>query len=311
MKTDKQKSATPNSYKKIASYLSAASTTIIQTTGTHVLDTISKRLQNNKNVHFSLSDPQAFLRNIYPIIYPTQKSSLWDGYNAAVTYRVIACTLTLGSQPLVQEHLFNNYGNKIAKWSGDRYKSTITHMISGSIFGIMEVALLPLDRWKLLRQINNTTPFFDLLKQQRKKLYVGSSITCVRNIQAFSAWFGVSDLMNQFFPHHEPSSSTPFYQRVITSSSGAIVATIVSNPADVIKTIKQTQSDQFPYQKPDSSFKIFSKVWKENGAKSLSRGLYPRLGSIVPRLTFLKALSEELSPMINKALDENINRSFK
>lgn len=311
MKPNKHHDDIHNSHKKIASYLSAASTTMIQTTGTHVLDTISKRLQNNKNVDLSLTNPKAFFNNIYPIIYPTKTSSIWDGYNAALTYRVIACTLTLGSQPLVQEFLTQKYGNEISQWTGHTYKSTATSMMSGAIFGVMEVAFLPLDRWKLLRQINNTTPFFDLIQQQRKKLYIGSSITCVRNIKAFSALFGVSDITNQYFSHNGQPGPTPFYQRVMTSSAGAIVATIISNPADVIKTIKQTQSHQLLHQNPDSSMKIFSRVWKENGVKGLGRGLWPRLGSIVPRLTFLKALSEELSPVINKALDERISYSQK
>ena len=311
MKPDTHREDIQNSHKKIASYLSAASSTMIQTTGTHVLDTISKRLQNNKNVHLSLTNPKAFFNNVYPIIYPTKTSSMWDGYKAALTYRVIACTVTLGSQPLVQEFLTKKYGNEISQWTGNTYKSTATHMISGAIFGVMEVAFLPLDRWKLLRQINNTTPFFDLVQQQRTKLYVGSSITCVRNIKAFSAWFGVSDVVNQYFSHNGQPGPTPFYQRIITSSAGAIVATVISNPADVIKTIKQTQSDRLHGQKPDSSMKIFSQVWKENGIKGLGRGMWPRLGSIVPRLTFLKALSEELSPVINKALDESISFSRK
>lgn len=304
MKSNTNRENIQNSHKKIASYLSAASSTIIQTTGTHVLDTISKRLQNNKNVHLSLTDPKAFFNNIYPIIYPTQTSSIWDGYKAALTYRTIACTMTLGSQPLTQEFLTKKYGDKISQWTGNTYTSTATHIISATIFGVMEVTFLPLDRWKLLRQINNTTPFFDLVQQQRSKLYVGASITCVRNIQAFSALFGLSDIVNQHFSNNAQSSYIPFYQRVIASSAGAIVATIISNPADVIKTIKQTQSDRLPDQKTDSSMKIFSQVLKENGIKGLGRGMWPRLVSIVPRLTFLKALSEELSPVINKALDK-------
>jgi hypothetical protein len=311
MKTNPNRENIQSSHKKIASYLSAASSTVIQTTGTHVLDTISKRLQNNKNVYLSFTNPRGFFNSLYPIIYPTKTSSIWDGYKAALTYRVIACTVTLGSQPLVQDFLIKKYGNEISQWTGNTYKLTATHMISGAIFGVMEVAFLPLDRWKLLRQINNTTPFFNLLQQQRTKLYVGTFITCVRNIKAFSAWFGVSDVVNQYFSNNGQPGNTPFYQRIITSSAGAIAATVISNPADVIKTIKQTQSDRLHSHKPDSSIRIFSQVWKENGIKGLGRGLWPRLGSIVPRLTFLKALSEELSPVINKALDENIYFSRK
>ncbi len=305
MKTDKQPcNETPNSYRKIASYLSAASATMIQTTGTHVLDTISKRLQKHKNVHFSLSEAKVFFNNIYSIAYPTKTSSIWDGYKAALTYRVTACTLTLGSQPLTQAFLTKKYGNNISYWTGEKYKSTATHMLSGALYGVVEVAFLPLDRWKLLRQMNNKVPFFDLIKQQKNNLYVGSSITALRNIKAFSAWFGVSDVANKSFSHN---GSVPFYQRVITSYAGAVVATIVSNPADVVKTIKQTQSDRLHGQKPDSAIKIAAKIYEQNGVYGFARGVWPRLGSIVPRLTFLKVLSEELVPVINKALDCSVS----
>ncbi len=295
----------PNSHAKIASYLSAASSTMIQTTGTHVLDTISKRLQNNKNVHLSLNNPRAFFNNLYPVIYPTKTSSIWDGYSAALTYRVIACTFTLGSQPLFQDYLNKKYGHQMNQWVGHTYQSTVTHAMSGAMFGIIEVAFLPLDRWKVLRQMNNTTPFFDLIQQQKTKLYVGSSITCLRNITAFSAWFGVADMVNKHFSHNGQSGSIPLYQRVITSSAGAVVATILSNPADVIKTIKQKQSEKLDVKQIDSSMKIASQVLKDDGMKGLARGVWPRLGSIVPRLTFLKVLSEELTPVINKVLDNS------
>lgn len=311
MKSDADRDNIQSSHKKIAAYLSAISSTVIQTTGTHALDTISKRLQNNKNVYFSLTNPAAFFNNVYTIIYPTKISSIWDGYKAALTYRGVACTLTLGSQPLVQEILIKQYGDVIGQWTSNTYKSTVTHMLSGAIFGVMEVAFLPLDRWKLLRQINNTTPFYDLVQQQRARLYVSATITGVRNIKAFSAWFGVSDSVNQYFSHNEQSGSISFYQRMITSSAGAIVATVISNPADVIKTIKQAQSDRFHDKNPDSSIKILSNIWKENGLNGLGRGMGTRLVAIVPRLTFLKALSEELSPVIHNALDQTTNFSPK
>lgn len=311
MKPDTHREDIQNSHKIISSYLSAALSTMIQTTGTHMLDTISKRLQIHKNVPLSLTNPKTFFNNVYSIIYPTKTSSIWDGYKAALTYRVIACTLTLGSQPLFNDFLIKKYGNEIGQWTGNTYKSTATQMISGAMFGVMEVGFLPLERWKVLRQVNNKTPFFDLVQQQKNNLYIGASITCVRNIQAFSAWFGVSDIVNQYFSHNGQPGSIPFYQRIITSSAGAIVATIVSNPADVIKTIKQTQSERLHGQKTESSIKIMSQVWKENGIAGFRRGIWPRLGSIVPRLTFLKALSEELSPVINKALNESISFSRK
>lgn len=93
---------TQSSHRKIASYLAAASATMIQTTGTHPLDTISKRLQINPSVHISVWNAKIVFNNLYPILYPTKTSSIWDGYKAAMTYRLTVCTLTLGSQPLTQ-----------------------------------------------------------------------------------------------------------------------------------------------------------------------------------------------------------------
>lgn len=151
--------------------------------------------------------------------------------------------------------------------------------------------------------MHNKTPFLDLVKQERQYLYVGSSITCLRNIKAFSAWFGISDITKQYFSHDVQLGPMPFYQRVIISSAGTVAATIVSNPTDVVKTIKQSQSDRLHGQKPDSAMKIAGKVFRQNGVYGFWRGICPRLGSIVPRLTVLKVLSDELAPMINNALD--------
>lgn len=312
MKTDKPSgNEVSSSHRKIASYLSAASATMIQTTGTHVLDTISKRFQNNKNVRFSINNANVFFNTVYSIVYPTKTSSIWDGYKAALTYRVTACTLTLGSQPLTQAFLIKKYGNEISLWTGEKYKSTATHMLSGALYGVVEVAFQPLDRWKLLRQMNNTVPFFDLVKQQKNNLYLGSTITCLRNIKAFSTWFGVSDVVNKHFSQDVQFGPIPFYQRIITSSAGAVAATVISNPADVVKTIMQTQSDRVHGQKQDSTMKIVAKIYGQDGVYGFARGIWPRLGSIVPRLTFLKALSEELAPIINKALDSSVDCSPK
>ena len=312
MKTNQSDSEkTQSSHQKIASYLAAASAAVINTTGTHPLDTISKRLQNNPNVRFSPWHAAASFNQFYAIACLRESgsnSSIWNGYTAALTYRVTACTVTLGSQPLTQQLLIKKYGHEISQWTGEKYTSTVTHMLSGALYGVIEVAFLPLDKWKILRQMNHTMPFIDLVKQQKNNLYAGSSITCLRNITAYPTLFGVSDLANKYFPHDSQQSTIPFYQRLVTSSAGAIASVIVSSATDVVKTIIQTQSPPFSGQKLDSATKVVAQVYGQDGIYGFFRGIWPRLGSIVPRLTFLKAISEELVPIINKALDAHSPR---
>jgi hypothetical protein len=293
-----------SSYKDIAAYLAAASATGIQTTGTHVLDTASKRLQNSKNVKFSLVNIQQAVKNVYSIIYPTSTSSMWDGFSAALTYRLMACTFTLGTQPLIHKYLNKEHGATIIKLTGEQYLSTATHMLSGAMCGLIEVAFMPLDRWKVLRQLNNTTPIFRLMKQERTKLYDGSLLTGLRNVYAYSALFGVSDMCQQYFSSGSQEAKTSiFYQRMISSCAGSVAAVIMSNPADVIKTALQAQTYASTLTKPGLSIKIAAKIYQQDGMHGFMRGVVPRLVGIVPRLTLLKALSEEFTPMIHKGLE--------
>ncbi len=301
MKTDKAPhNEKQGTYSKISSYLGAASATIIQTTATHPLDTISKRLQNNKDTKFSLLNARASMKNLYLTVYPTSTTSIWAGYNAALTYRVTANTITFGSQPLIKRYLDREYGYTISQITGENYKSTATSMLSGAMLGLIEVTSLPLDRWKVLRQVNNTTPFFTLIKHEKNTLYAGAFVTGLRNLKAFPALYGISDLSNKYFP---PVDTVPFYQRVISSCAGAIAAVIVSNPLDVVKTRVQAQSYPLKLMTPDSAMKITSRIFVQDGMYGFSRGILPRMLSIVPRLTFLKALSEEFVPLISKGLE--------
>lgn len=309
MNEEKNSKPIQNSHSKIASYLAAASSTAFQTTCTHFLDTVTKRLQNNKNV--SLTHPTAFFKQLYSVIYPTQNSSMWDGFKAALTYRVTACTITLGSQPIVQRYIVEHHGHIIGQWTGEKYKTTVSHMISGAAFGVFEVIFLPLDKWKVLRQMNNTTPLYYLIQQEKSALYTGASITVIRNFKSFGVWFGVNDIVTQSLSIDGKPESLSFSQRLIASSTGAVAATIVSNPCDVIKTIKQTQTNHASAKKPLSTLGVAKQVLQENGVKGFARGLNPRLWSIVPRLTFLKAISDELNPLINEGLDKCLNMTKK
>ena len=129
----------------------------------------------------------------------------------------------------------------------------------------------------------------------------------LRNIKSFSTLYGISHISSQYFAPVSEGHTTPFYQRVISSGVGAVGAVIVSNPADMIKTLLQAQSYDVRLKEPTSAMKIAVKIYSQEGLYGFWRGVLPRLGSIVPRLTFLKALSEEFTPLINKALNQEVD----
>ena len=294
----KQERHNSDTYKAISSYLAAASSTIIQTTFTHPLDTVAKRSQNNQ---------WSFVKKSLASPFPANISWVWAGFPAAVAYRTTACTITLGSQPLIQQYIEKEYGFPISQFTGDKYRIAATQALSGAMFGMIEVGFLPLDRWKILRQVGNAMPFYKLLKQEKSHLYFGASITCLRNLTCYPILFGVSNLSEQYFSDTSQTQTITLFQRTLSSGIGAVASIVASNPADTIKTRMQAQSHA-AISLPDSAIKTAIKIYEENGVTGFSRGVWPRLFSTVPRITFLKTLHAELTPLINEALHQGTDK---
>ncbi len=291
----------PSTYGAISAYLAAGSAAFIQTTGTHPLDTAAKIFQNLENVKDVLPEVKNPIKKAYSILYSKPSTSLWNGYQAAVIYRVVASTATFGSQKQIQEHLGREYGAGISQVTGKKFQSTATHALAGFVFAPIEVLFLPLDRWKVLRQVGNMTPIVTLIQNEGRYLYAGAAVTCVRNCTSFPVMFGVSDWCQHYFPQTE---TVPFSQRLISSCAGAVAAVVISNPTDVVKTRMQTPSYASPSSKPRSAMNLAVEISKNEGMRGFRSGIVPRLCSIVPRLTFLKAMTDQLTPVINNCLGQ-------
>lgn len=290
-----------DTYGAISSYLAAGSAAFVQTTGTHPLDTAAKRLQNYRNMKDLSPEMKSSMTKVYSILYPNPYDSLWSGYQAAVVYRVVAATVTFGSQRQIQEYLEHEYGDRIAQVAGKKCQSITTHALAGFVFAPLDVLFLPFDRWKVLRQVNNTTPIFALIQNEGRYLYAGAAVTCVRNCMSFPVMFGVSSWCQHYFPQMD---TIPFSQRLISSCTGAVAAVVVSNPTDVIKTRMQTASYASFSNKPLSARALMTEIYKKEGMRGFASGIVPRLLSIVPRLTFLKAVTEQLTPLIDTGLSQ-------
>lgn len=211
--------------------------------------------------------------------------------------------IIFGSQPLIQQYLEKEYGYAIGQRIGEKLNSTNTHVLSGAMFGIVKEPIIPLDRWKVLRQVNNTTPFISLIKQERYNLNQVSFMTCLRNVSSCSTMYGISNITNQYFTPNLHSDIILFYQRVITLGAGALGAVIVSNPIDVIKTHILAKSSAVKLGEADSDLRIAMKIYSQEGVRAFWRGILSRFVFVFPRLTLLKALSEEFVPLSSKGLD--------
>lgn len=272
----------------------------MRTTITHPLDTMAKRLQNNKEIKFSYTMPRILWKQLHRVFYPTSTSSLWTGYSAALVYRTTCCTLTFGSQPLVEEYLQKKHGKQISQYTGQQRLKITINMLSGMMFGVMETLLLPLDRWKVLRQLHDKTLLSTLFWQEGFALYNGAGVTLVRNMKAFPSLYVGSHLSDQYILKISPTEEKTFAQRSFSSFIGATAAMIVSNPTDMIKTRLQAQRLT---GESLSSIQIGREIIKKTGVSGLFQGLVPRFLSIAPRITFMKALSEHLTPKINQVLE--------
>ena len=109
-------------------------------------------------------------------------------------------------------------------------------------------------------------------------LYRGMSTTIIRD-SIFSGvyWYSVESFTLEF---SKPNESITYTQLLSTSLIGGtlsgLVASIVTHPADVVKTLQQVD------KRPASMLGTLSAILKSNGISGLFAGLGPRLLRIGP-----------------------------
>ncbi len=81
-------------------------------------------------------------------------ASLFPGLGFAAGYKIMQRVYKFGGQPFVNEFLNQHYKSKFHNLFGDKTGKTMIHATAGSLVGIGEIALLPLDVLKIKRQTN-------------------------------------------------------------------------------------------------------------------------------------------------------------
>ncbi len=173
---------------------------------------------------------------------------------------------------------------------------------AGSLIGIGEIVLLPLDVLKIKRQTNpeafRSRGFFRIVADEGMGLYRGAGWTAARNAPGSFALFGGSAFAKEKIFHLEDYNAATWGQNFVASIAGASASLIVSAPLDVIKTRIQNRN----FEDVESGFKIVGRMFKNEGITSFFKGLTPKMLMTGPKLVFSFWLAQTLIPAFGKVV---------
>ena len=268
----------------------------------HPLDTTAKRLMNNKtNVNLSNlkqtvlqeHSHKGWIRGI-PTLYP--------GLGFATSYKITQRIYKYTGQNILKNYLLNNHKKKFVDTFGEKNSNPMISAVSGSLIGIGEVALLPLDILKIKSQVNpealSNRGIIDLVKKERFNLYAGWKWTILRNAPGSFTLFGASTFFKSKIFGLEINDKASLFQHFITSSLASSACIFVSSPMDVIKTRIQAQE----FGQAENGLKIIKDMVKNEGPQSFFKGVVPKIVSIGPKLTFSFTIAQYLIDYFNDIL---------
>lgn len=207
-----------------------------------------------------------------------------------------------GGQPFARDYLALHHGDRFDAAFGKGTGKAIMHATAGSLIGIGEIVLLPLDVLKIKRQTNPEAfrgrGVFRIVADEGMGLYRGAGWTAARNAPGSFALFGGSAAAKQYLYKLEDYNSASWLQNFVASIAGASASLLVSAPLDVIKTRIQNRN----FENPESGFKILSNMAKNEGFSSFFKGLTPKLLMTGPKLVFSFWLAQTLIPAFDKVL---------
>jgi hypothetical protein len=220
----------------------------------HPVDTVAKRLMSTETKLVVLSSPSSTALNLNHAIFkesynqnPFSKvGSLFPGIGFGAVYKILQRVYKFGGQPVVKEKLSRHYGTEFEQRFGRENGRTLLSATAGSMIGIGEVLLLPLDALKVKAQ---TAPeqlkgrgVIDIFRTEGLGLYRGAGWTVARNAPGSFALFGGNSAAKTYMGVGEDGAKATWTQDAIASSAGAIASISVAQPLDVIKVRYNYQS---------------------------------------------------------------------
>lgn len=228
--------------------------------------------------------------------------TLFPGLGYAAAYKILQRIYKYGGQPFVRDYLGKNYGGSFDRTFGKGTGKAIMSATAGSIIGVGEIALLPLDVLKIKRQTNPEAfrgrGVMRIVADEGFSLYRGWQWTAARNAPGSFALFGGSAAAKQYLFKLEDYNKATWFQNFIASIAGSSASLLVSAPLDVVKTRIQNQN----FEVKETGVKIITDMARKEGPSAFFKGLVPKLLMTGPKLTFSFWLAQTLIPAFNKIL---------
>ncbi|KAJ8127592.1 hypothetical protein O1611_g6043 [Lasiodiplodia mahajangana] len=287
----------------VARLLGSGSAGIAELAVFHPVDTIAKRLMSNQTRIANAGELNKVIFKDYAAAPLGKKFfSLFPGLGYAAGYKVSQRIYKYGGQPIARDYLATHYGKDFEGAFGKKTGKAIMHSTAGSLIGIGEIVLLPLDVLKIKRQTNPDAfrgrGIFKIIADEGFGLYRGWGWTAARNAPGSFALFGGSAFTKEYVFALSDYNKATWFQNFIASIAGASASLVVSAPLDVIKTRIQNRN----FENPESGFRILSNMAKNEGLSSFFKGLVPKLLMTGPKLVFSFWLAQTLIPAFDTML---------
>ncbi|KAI2616361.1 mitochondrial carrier [Hypomontagnella submonticulosa] len=287
----------------LARLLGSGSAGIAELAVFHPVDTIAKRLMSNQTKIKNTSElNKVIFKDTAEAAFGRKFVSLFPGLGYAAGYKVLQRIYKYGGQPIARDYLAAHYGKNFEDAFGKKTGKAIMHSTAGSIIGIGEIVLLPLDVLKIKRQTNPEAfrgrGIFKIISDEGFGLYRGWGWTAARNAPGSFALFGGSAFTKEYLFGLNDYNKASWFQNFIASIAGASASLVVSAPLDVIKTRIQNRN----FENPESGFRILSNMARHEGFSSFFKGLVPKLLMTGPKLVFSFWLAQTLIPAFDTML---------
>jgi len=264
----------------------------------HPVDTIAKRLMSNKAKVSSLNS--IIFRDAASAPLSKKLLSLFPGLGYAAGYKISQRIYKFGGQPWFNDLIKKNYKDNFTNTFGERNGKLMIQATAGSLTGIGEVVLLPLDALKIKRQVNPEAfrgrGVLRIFLEEGTTLYRGWGWTMARNAPGSFALFGASAVTKDYILGVSDPSNATWTQNFIASVSGAVASITVAAPLDVIKT--RIQNANFEHKV--SGFTVMKDLLKYEGPLALFKGLTPKILVVGPKLVFSYTVAQSLIPFFGK-----------
>ena len=215
----------------------------------HPFDTWAKRLQNGQ---------------------PAFGSSPYSGMGAAGALKLSHRMIKYGGESFIREKLSAALPTQ---------NPVLLRCFSGGLIGGVEALMTtPLDTLKAKKQsgLYNTKNYMQLWKEEKPRRFKPLKITLARNSLGSAAFFSADSALRHYVFHLNDQDTLTLPQKIVNSAICPTVGTLVSYPADLLKT--RIQIDPSLPQ----AFTLLKKTLVEEGAKALYKGVGVKALSTLP-----------------------------